>query len=482
MESPPPQDLDFRPAARLRALSAPLLKTLPGAAAKRATWAYLIASAAHLWLGDAWQLDWLVWDLLYLAGMLALWRLGPALIGWLLCAIGALGPLLFARDVLTQSLLLAFMAMSAAIACVFKDQRASSQAALQSWRGLTVVVYGLATLHKLNADFLNPAYSCAHYGLSKVDLYWGVGLSPLAQGQAWLSWLIIATELSIAGLLALGLRRVAWPVAIAFHIPLTLTMAPAFVWVMLAGHSAYIQDEDASALRACWRAHKRALCIGATALMMGSQLAHRLAGAKEFLPTMALKEWALWLMLAMSVGLLLRAGVDRAPSLSLRRQAWPSRALVIGFGAMFLLNGLLPYSGLKAQHAGAMLSNLRVDEGCWNSIIFPERARLRDDYVRINAASFGHERYRQAYEAALLHQLWSPPQLRQMRRNWCNATSAPIMLSGTYKARPFKLDDLCDSAQPWPFEADGIFGVELFPDALRFQKNLERRCPQACIH
>ena len=67
-------------------------------------------------------------------------------------------------------------------------------------------------------------------------------------------------EASIGGLYVLGGDRVAWIVASAFHLPLTLIMAPAFAFVMLAGHISFLEPEDLEALasalagggRRCW--------------------------------------------------------------------------------------------------------------------------------------------------------------------------------------------------------------------------------------
>lgn len=451
---------------------------------------YLLGSLAHLWLGDAWQREWAPYNLLYVLGLVALVSLGPVALAWLLCALGALGPLLFARDVLTQSVILCLMATSALVACLRIDptvdashERSASAKAdqtLQAWHAMTIVVYALAALHKLNLDFFNPAVSCAQYGWGKLLAYWGI---PLVTPS--LKWLlpvtIIATELLIAALLWLR-PRWAWTLAIAFHIPLTLTMAPAFAFVMAIGHAASLTTQAKDTLLKHWQSQRLKLLLGAALITFISQARHYLVTHDELLPTMMLKECLMWAMLGLSIRYQLKVRGDD------QREPTPRRrfgALAWVFALLMLGNGLTPYLGVQAQHAGAMLSNLRIDRGCWNSLLIPEALRLTDDYVRIDRVQFakpGGERYQQAYEQTLRSQLWSPPQLRQMRRNWCKPQARPFTLEGSYRQRRFVIKDLCDPQAPWAFADDGIFGVELFPDAIRFQKNLQKTCPQVCIH
>jgi hypothetical protein len=128
-----------------------------------------------------------------------------------------------------------------------------------------------------------------------------------------------------------------------------------------------------------------------------------------------------------------------------------------------------------------MVSNLRIDKGCWNHVVVPEQVRLTDDYIRVDEVYFGAPGRNDEYEDIVVRQLWSPPQIRQMRRNWCHPDARPFYLRGEFRGRDFLIEDLCDG-KPLPFEDAGMFGVEVFGDYLRFQKNLERECPQACIH
>ncbi|MBA2662331.1 MAG: hypothetical protein H0U74_08545 [Bradymonadaceae bacterium] len=453
---------------------------------------FVLGSLAHLWLADAWEWDWLVSNLVFLAGLaLLLWR-GAAL-GWLLCALAKLISLLFLRDQLTQSMVLLFFGMAGFVFMAYDGWRATrsprgaptletSYGALSSgeasffdvFRAITVLVYALAALHKLNRDFIDPTLSCASYGLQKLAHYWHVELAALPETLVGASpSLVLATEIGIVALFLCGLRRAAWWLAVAFHIPLTLTMAPAYAFVMLAGHAAFARPDDIAAIQLVLSRFWGPIAAVATLLTALSLYRHGRWPEASMVP----KEWLLWALLATLSLLIARHGLARYP-LKGRLRFRPAPALIV---LLFALNGLSPYLGLRFHHTGAMVSNLRIDEGCWNSLIFSERMRISEDYVRVDFTYMREPGFMPTYERIVLEQLWSPPQIRQMRRNWCKQRLRPFYLEGTFRGQGFAIEDLCDD-QRLPFGADGVFGIELFEDSLRFQKNLMRQCPKTCIH
>lgn len=446
--------------------------------------AYFLGAAAHLLIADTWQWSWLVPDLFLLAGALTvLFR--PCALGYALCLPGLLWPLLFLRDQLTQSVLLTLFAASALLALLLPQR--PIRAAQQTWRMILVSTYGVATLHKINRDFLDPTYSCANYGVEEIfatwhlphSLYTDLYLNGL---HDFLPWMILATESALVLLYLLRLRRLAWLLAIVFHIPLTMTMAPAFVFVMAVGHAAWCEQEDVDHVRRVFTApSKKSVVLLAASLAMGVGsllLAKRLPE-----PSMMVRELFIWFALGVCMSFALDGGLHaflhRAPPHHTR----PSR-LTIVFGVMFLINAVVfPYTGRKMQHAGAMLSNLRIDQGCWNSLVFPESLRTSEDYLRVEEVYFKAPGVAPEYERLLREQLWSPPQLRQMQRHWCAPSRRPFFLRGSWQGEPFLIEDLCTiGPDALPFPQDGVLGVEIFPDALRFQKNLQRACPQKCIH
>ena len=107
---------------------------------------------------------------------------------------------------------------------------------------------------------------------------------------------------------------------------------------------------------------------------------------------MVLREWWLW---ALGAGLLwrfppwtrARLGTRLRPAQRRRRRR---RGISPGSPCVLrILNGLTPYLGVQYQHAGAMVSNLRIDRGCWNHVFVPESGPLTDDYIRVDEVYFG---------------------------------------------------------------------------------------------
>ncbi len=430
---------------------------------------FIFGSVCHLWLADAWTGDWFVSNIIFVVG-LAFLLLRSSTIGWLLTAIASAIPLLFHRDVLTQSVLLLAISGSGFWfqgLGILKPSRLPDfekrHLGTVAWVGM--IAYCFASLHKLNRDFLSAQYSCAVYGFDKLETYYSFTINGL---DSALPYMVIAVEISIPILYILKKKFAARVVAILFHIPLTLTMAPAFVFVMAISHAAFIDEEERGQFKHAFLKHWKAILSLAFLTTTISLAIH--GSWPEW--TMVPREFLLWLSLFWT--LIAWKGNTQKPHPHLR----PSYPVL----AIFVLNCFSPYLGVQYQHSAAMLSNLRIDKGCWNSSVFPESIRLSDDYVRVEKTYFVEPDRIEEYENIVLDQLWSPPQMRQMRRNWCSKSIQPFYLEGTYKQRKFVIEDLCNEEEKWPFDEDGIFGISLFDGALRFQKNLNKVCPQACLH
>ncbi len=453
---------------------------------RRVVFGFLLATAAHLWIADTWQEAWIIPDLILALGVVVLFVAG-GMVGWLLCALGLLIPLLFLRDQLTQSMLMLAMSLLGAwVTCpAFKRELddAASAAFIKGMQGLTILTYGLATFHKLNADFLNPYTSCANYGVDELLTYFRMeGLfDPWSVG--WLPVAALLVEGGVAVAYLFGRRRVAWMLAAVFHLPITLTMAPAFVMVMLPGHLAFVRPADD--LRWAERTFPHLKKFG-IATVSATAISLAIHGALPEI-SMIFKEALIWFFLFTTVWAFppwtRHAWVGRGHG-RMEPPEKNSRAIRLApyvICAGFLVNGFTPYLGVQFQHTAAMLSNLRIDEGCWNHALIPEGVRVREDYVRIDTVWFEEPGKIEEYENIVLEQLWSPPQILQMRRNWCRDEIRPFHISGTFRGRRFTVEDVCIE-EPLPFPDDGIFDVSVFPDFLRYQKNLMRECPQRCIH
>lgn len=456
---------------------------------------YFFAGLAHLWLADAWQMTWIPGNILFASGLLLL-LFRPGALAFLLAALGKLLPLLFARDHLVQSLLLFLFASSGALflglrayLSTWPDRlpiRPSSYgdvsphllAIFDTLKYLTAITYALAAFHKINRDFFTPEISCATHGINRLATYFHLpAYDPGIEGLA-LAIFVIALEASIPLLYLLGRRRLAILAAVAFHLPLTLTMAPAFAFVMLVGHAAFFRPADILHLRNTFQRHRILLVL----LPVATTAFTALMAAPIHDWTLLPREFLLWFLgyLFLFSGPLPSSPTPRAP-LTLRIRTAP-RLVALVFATGFLLTGLLPYTGLRFQHSGAMVSNLRIDEGCWNHLLIPEALRIHDPYIRVDDVYLGAPGRLPRYESIVLDQLWNPPMIRQMQKHWCRAETRPFYLAGSYKNRLFQIPDLCDLTQPLPFEDAGFFGPELFPEHLRFQRNLPRQCPARCIH
>ena len=61
-----------------------------------------------------------------------------------------------------------------------------------------------------------------------------------------------------------------------------------------------------------------------------------------------------------------------------------ARSTNLWMSGCWFLFCLTPYVGIQFQHTAAMLSNLRVDNGCHNSLLFPSSWIGQDTYLRIH--------------------------------------------------------------------------------------------------
>ena len=411
------------------------------------------------------------WGLAICAALL-LWRPHGV---WLLgvCAIKVY-TLLCLRDVLTQSLLLALWSGFAGIAAL-RGTRSAALTSLDAVRVTAALTYGLAAVHKLNDAFFDPATSCADHALRQVVALWPSLPVPLA--SPGLAALVVLWEALLA-LLVLTRSRWLWPVGLAFHLPLTLTLAPAFGAVMVAGWAAGMLPREVIAWRRVARSRAgRARALFGAIVAFGLEALAR--GASD--PWGQVKVGVVGAVLSVWLSV---HGAARVPSERLWRRAH-ARAGAWLLGALFVGHGLSPYLGVRVQHAAAMLSNLRIDPECHNSWLFP-RPDGPGPYIYIERAHFGgpergEEGLRPERARVLRETLWSPTALHTMRANWCVPELRPIALRGHWRGASFDMPDLC-AADALSALADGFPSPTWLPGHQAFQKNLPRACGAACVH
>ncbi len=435
---------------------------------------FALASAIHLFLPDAWNRQWLPANLLYWTGLLAVaWR--GSRWGFALCALGLALPLLFFQDQLTQSVLLLAFALVPLLPLSSSSEQRGADLALMI-RGITLSAYALAALHKANTGFLDPTISCAGAGVAVLADTWDFpSLESAVLAPLWGPLFLICEGLFAAGLLF-------WPalamlLGVALHIPLTIVFAPSFAFTMLSGWVMFLTHPDLHWLTQVGRRRLRfILILGSMAGWISFLLYAR--DHDQWFPFWSLKEASLW-----TLGiLLLTAWMTKKPSsVFLRRGAWVEVSSPGGRWGAFLLvaclwmNGLTPYLGLQFHHSSAMLSNLRIDSECWNSLLFPESLRLSDPYIRVDFAAIGPPPQDPEVNAHFTSRLWNQESLAQEVTTWCDEGWAPLKMRGTFREKPFSVADLC-RPRAWPFPQPHLPGFRAF------QANLERTCFQECIH
>lgn len=435
--------------------------------------AFAAGCIVHLTLEDAMQPGWLWPDLLCWLGVVLLAATG-SVAGWALVAVGTAWPLLFLGDQLSQSVYMLLCAVSALVC--FAGSRAGREERMAvsfpfAVRWLTALVYGLAALHKANTGFLDASVSCANAGIEVVARNWAAPwiATPLLREVWGPLYVVFEAALSIGFVVH---PAAAVPFAFAEHVPLTIVFAPAFAFVTASGYVTFFSEDD---LRHYARtmARRWPIVVGlGTALGVASFVLYMrhhwiVYGWWSF------KEVLLWIGLVWSIAALW----DRPPGVlrwlgAFRERPIARRGAILAILGLLVANALTPYLGLQFHHTAAMLSNLRIDRGCWNSVIFPESIRIVEPYVRIDEARVGDGEA--IVEERLESLLWTPESLRVFRDD-CRHYERPVRIRGTWRGRRFEVGDLC-RVDDWPF------GEGALPRFRGFQHNLTRECPQRCIH
>ncbi len=412
---------------------------------------FAIASFFHVALPDFEHSDWVVPRfLISLTSLILLWRPMPLM--FLMNAGAHVITLFFLRDVLTQSVLLFIFAIVGAHVSVFwRPIR------LHGLSLITALTYLCAAIHKLNTGFMDMHSSCSLHALAQMGQRWG--LSFPSEVDPYIPWLTIAVELCLA--LSLGIRsRWYWPLAFGFHLPLVVTLAPAFGAVVLCGASAGLTGRDLVFIRRSFRKHVW-LWIGFACAMMGIEA---LAGTSILSAVQHVQVG--WYALACALAFV---GSRGARVLSVTR---PWRMPLLWF-----LFCMTPYLGIQVQHTGAMLSNLRIDSNCHNSLLFSPELVLQDQYIRLKHVRFGTDRWTKR-KGILEKGLWNEAALFTMQRNWCVPWARPLSMSVVQNGEMISIPDLCsegalDFFSVWQRRLSGY---------QRFQKNLTQSCDQRCIH
>ncbi len=461
---------------------------------------YAVATGLRLTLPDAMAPDWLGVSLLHWLGAAVLFFTGGAL-GWALCLLAVVLEVLFHSDQLTQSTYFGLVALSACLC--FIGSKAGRAARLEqdlaaAVRTLTLGVYLLAGFHKINRDFLDPSVSCASLGLTALSEHYGVGaIERLSGASAWPA-VFIAVELLLVALAVLRPAHAAL-FAVLMHVPLTVLFDSGFVFTMASGWVCLLTEAELRHLgRTLKRSWRLIIALAAPPAVFSLLIAPHDRWHTD--PDWCVKEgvmWALvtwlglaWLRRREAVGAAQATvsevqGAD-GPEAARRHAAgdaygWfgafrelrrPQARYWAGLAAAaWFTLGATPYLGVNMQHAGAMLSNLRVDPGCYNHLLVPESVRLHDSTVKLTQITLRTPGA--APPAGATERVYNSETLPLAARRWCQLSPAGVRLEGERHGAPFTLEDVC---------AEGALPESPLPRLRRFQWNLEQQCPQRCIH
>jgi len=224
-------------------------------------------------------------------------------------------------------------------------------------RASLMVVYFFAVFHKLNADFFDPAVSCATHLYGKVTQLWSTALPHKSAVATPAIYGTLLAEGGIFALLAAPKLRL-WGIRLAVVFHLTIAMAvfydfATFVFALLFAFVAPARPMNALVMAA-----------GLVGMTVAS-----FAGATQ--PV----KYAFWLIaVAPALNALLRRSEPTTPV----RTPWLAWAVP----AALVLNGLTAYLGLKTVANFSMFSNLRTEGGVSNHLLVPAGALELFPYQR----------------------------------------------------------------------------------------------------
>lgn len=240
-----------------------------------------------------------------------------------------------------------------------------------SGQGVLLVMYFYGIFHKINTGFLDPATSCAVYlwRLMPPPMVWFD--FPAIHYLAIYGTFVVEGVL-IAALLTRRLRHYAIVGGIAFHVFLALSsyaMYISFTTLAIALHSLFLSGDAANRIfnspeMKVIRARMRHPLYILAALVL----------AAAMFVSAALKEYTYTTLCALPLVvpfcfLVIRYG--RPDGTDVRPFRISGQLAIAGvITALFFVNGLMPYLGLKTAQSINMFANLRLEAGVSNHLVF----------------------------------------------------------------------------------------------------------------
>ena len=242
-------------------------------------------------------------------------------------------------------------------------------------QGTLLVMYAFGVFHKLNADFLNPATSCAValWQRMPAPINWLDG--PLIH-QATIYGTFIVEAAIVLMLLTARLRHYGIFAGILFHILLALSnyaMYITFTMLSMTLHTLFLSGGGARRIvesrgHRILRMRLTDPVYAATGLLLITALALAAAIEQYSLATALALPFVLPFCL-----LVICHGRSTSSLLSPGRPGHNRAAVSIGtiVTVLFFANCAMPYLGLKSAQAVNMFANLRLEGGVSNHLVLP---------------------------------------------------------------------------------------------------------------
>ncbi|HEX6255306.1 MAG TPA: hypothetical protein VFZ70_05790 [Euzebyales bacterium] len=243
--------------------------------------------------------------------------------------------------------------------------------------------YAFAAFAKLNTAFLDPAVSCAVFYADHALTSWGLApLTPESPLAAVTVVVALVVELSVPVLLIVRRTRgVGVALAAVFHYAISLDLLQHFydfTSVIFVGLGAWAH-EDVTTPITRWLRHRRAVTwVTITWAVLAAAVI-----AVPSLPVLALARLAV-LVLWIPLGALVVLYAVRGARTPLADAPAPRGAIAAILVAAVIVNGVVPYVGLKTANAWNMYANLVTGDGRSNHLVVPAAAQVVDGgYVRV---------------------------------------------------------------------------------------------------
>lgn len=269
--------------------------------------------------------------------------------------------------------------LAAAVCLASLDRRPA--APVTAAQAVLLVFYGFAAFAKLNADFFDPATSCATYYAAEGarSLGWDIARPDGSAGMA-LAVVVALTELSIPVLLLLRRTRLhGVALAVVFHAVVALDHRHQFydfTSLLTVGFLTFLPGAAATGFVAAVAARIRPRLVQAAGAVL-AVVAGWLAQSDVDVDVPFELGYAAWTATAILVVPLVLRWVWRHRSAAPEHQgrfAWAAAPVV----ALAVLNGLAPYLELKTGAAWNMYANLRTVDGDSNHFLVRATLPLTD--------------------------------------------------------------------------------------------------------